>query len=93
VLKGAAFSRPSLFMLVINAKGETTTALAALKLGRRFLGIDRNEEFVRDCGSVELAVAGVATEPPRIDSPCPLTRESTYMIQTREGKPVPGKQR
>jgi hypothetical protein len=37
-------------------------------------------------------VAGVATEPPGIDLPCPLTGESTYMIQTREGKPVPGKQ-
>jgi len=41
-MNGGMFSRPSLFMLVINAKGETATALAALKLGRRFLGIEQN---------------------------------------------------
>jgi DNA modification methylase len=43
-------------MLVINAKGETATALAALKLGRRFLGIEQNEEYVR---LAETRIAGL----------------------------------
>lgn len=62
------FGLPEFFIRLMTKEGDVvvdpflgsgTTALAALKLGRRFLGIERNEEYVR---LAEARIAGQLRE-------------------------------